>query len=347
MNKKKFLITAITLIFILSACTPAAPTAAPAADTAAPIVAPVKKEAAPTVAKEQSAATVPPVVEKKLKIGFTLPTLQFPFYVRMHDTFLAEAQKRGWDVVYVDGNLDSLTQVNASLDLLTKDVDALVMATWWLDAMVDVFDTAAKQNVPVFLMDSTVEQVPSGSKIVSASGTDNFDAGHVGGVWMAKRLTAEGKKSLNLILVTMNSDTAVKRCDGFVAGLKDSGIEVNVLNKYEGDTRANGMRTMEDALVTYPQGKIDLVFGYSAQSSLGAEDAILAANRKEIQVIGFDGEDDEIKLIDAGSNYIGTVVQYPDKMATLTAELIEKSVINGEKIDIDQKIPAGVYEGKK
>ena len=284
---------------------------------------------------------------KKLKIGFTLPTLQFPFYVRMHDTFIAEAQKKGWEVVFVDGNLDSLTQVNASLDLLTKKIDALVMATWWIDAMVDVFATAEKSNIPVFLMDNTIGQVPKGTKIASVSGTDNFAAGKVGGVWMAKRLAAENKKSINLILVSMNSDTANARTDGFVAGMKDSGIEVKVLNKYEGDTRANGMRSMEDALVTYPEGTVDLVFGYSAQSSLGAQDAITAANRKDIEVVGFDGEDDEIKLIDAKTNYIGTVVQYPDKMAVRSVEMIEKIVVNKETVDPNQEMPAGVYDGSK
>lgn len=337
------LISISVMISLLGACAPAAPQ---------PTAAPVKSQptAVPATAiPDLIQATLPvvPTESKPLKIGFTLPTLQFPFYVRMHDTFIAEANKRGWEVVYVDGNLDSLTQVNASLDLLTKDIDALVMATWWIDAMADVVDVAAKNKIPVFLMDTTAAQIPAGFIISSAAGTDNFDAGHVGGVWMAERLAAEGKKSVNLVLVTMNSDTAGKRCDGFVAGLKDTGIEVNVLNKYEGDTRANGMRSMEDALVTYPEGKIDLVFGYSAQSSLGAADAIVAANRKEIKVIGFDGEDDELKLIDAGTNYIGTVVQYPDKMATVTVDLIAKVVINGETIIQDQPIPAGVYDGKK
>jgi ribose transport system substrate-binding protein len=263
----------------------------------------------------------------------------------MHDTFIAEAEARGWEVVYVDGNLDSLTQVNGSLDLLTQDIDALVMATWWIDAMPDVLDTAEKSGIPVFFMDQSAAMVPEGSTFASASGTDNYDAGYVGGVWMSERLKAEDKTSVNLVLVTMTSETAVKRCDGFVAGLSENGIEVTVLNEYLGDTRANGMRSMEDALVTYPEGEIDLVFGYSAQSSLGAYDAIVAANRAEIQVVGFDGEDDEIALIDAGTQYIGTVVQYPDQMAVLTAQLVEK-VLNGETIEQSNPVAAGVYDGK-
>lgn len=325
MNKKLYLVLSFMMVatLALTACAPQEE--AVSAEEAAP-------------AEETSS--------EPLKIGFTLPTLQFPFYVRMHDTFIEEAEARGWEVVYVDGNLDSLTQVNASLDLLAQDIDALVMATWWIDAMPDVLDTAERSGIPVFFMDQSAAMVPEGSAFASASGTDNYDAGYVGGQWMAERLKAEDKTSVNLVLVTMTSETAVKRCDGFVAGLAENGIEVNVLNEYLGDTRANGMRSMEDALVTYPEGQIDLVFGYSAQSSLGAYDAIVAANRPEIQVVGFDGEDDEIALIDAGTQYIGTVVQYPDQMAILTAQLVEKVVINGETIDQAQPVAAGVYDGK-
>ncbi len=328
MNKKLYLVLSFIMVatLVLTACAP--------------------KEAATTEEAPAEETTAEEAASKPLKIGFTLPTLQFPFYVRMHDTFIEEAEKRGWEVVYVDGNLDSLTQVNASLDLLTQDIDALVMATWWIDAMPDVLETAEKSGIPVFLMDQSASAVPAGETFASAAGTDNYDAGVVGGKWMAERLKAEGKTSVNLVLVTMTSDVAVKRCDGFVAGLEESGIEVNVLNEYLGDTRANGMRSMEDALVTYPEGQIDLVFGYSAQSSLGAYDAIVAANRSEIQVVGFDGEDDEIALIDAGTQYIGTVVQYPDQMAILTAELIEKVVINGETVEQAQPVAAGVYDGK-
>lgn len=324
MNKKLYLVLSFILVatLALSACAP-------------------KEEAATT----EEAAPAAETTGETIKIGFTLPTLQFPFYVRMHDTFIAEAEARGWEVVYVDGNLDSLTQVNGSLDLLTQDIDALVMATWWIDAMPDVLDTAERSGIPVFFMDQSAAMVPAGSTFASASGTDNYDAGYVGGVWMAERLKAEDKTSVNLVLVTMTSETAVKRCDGFVAGLSENGIEVTVLNEYLGDTRANGMRSMEDALVTYPEGEIDLVFGYSAQSSLGAYDAIVAANRAEIQVVGFDGEDDEIALIDAGTQYIGTVVQYPDQMAILTAQLVEK-VLNGETIEQSNPVAAGVYDGK-
>ncbi len=232
-----------------------------------------------------------------------------------------ECESRGWEVVFVDGNLDSHRGQRLP-DLISKNVDALVFATWWMDAMVDVFDLAAKSDIPVYMMDGTT--TPDGVEYVSITGTDNYDAGKVGGTWMAGQLKAEGKTSVNLINVTMASESAVDRCSGFMDGMKENGIEVNLVNEYIGDTRAKSMQAAEDALVTYGEGKVDLIFGYSAQSSLGAYDAVVAANRSEIKVMGFDGEQDELDLIDAGTQYVGTIIQYPDKMGVLTAELIEK-----------------------
>lgn len=307
MSKKKWIYGLLVLMLTLSAC------AAPSAEEAEPV-----------------------------KIGYTLPTLQFPFYVRMHDVFIEEAEARGWEYVYVDGNLDSLTQVDAALDLLAKEVDALVMATWWADAMADVVDIAEKAGIPVFFMDTLT--LPEGFTFASAAGVDNYEAGKVGGKWMAERLKAEGRTSVNLIWITTFSEQPLNRCKGFTDGMTENGIEVTKVNEYLGDTRENGMASMEDALVTYSEGEIDLVFGYSAQSSLGAYDAIVAANRTEIEVVGFDGEDDEKVEIDKCGSYIATVFQQPDEMARVTAGLVEQ-MLNGETIEQIHDIPAGVYEG--
>ena len=51
----------------------------------------------------------------------------------------------------------------------------------------------------------------------------------------------------------------------------------------------------------------------------------------------------QLDLIDAGTQYVGTIIQYPDKMGVLTAELIEKTLIGGETVEQKQPMSAGVY----
>lgn len=271
-------------------------------------------------------------------VGFSLPTMQFPFYVRMNEGFEEAAAERGWEVTFVDGNLDAQRQVNGCLDLISSGVDALVYATWFPDAMIDVHDEAAKKGIPVFMMD---QSFAPDAEFVMTTGTDNKDAGYIGGLWAANYIKENlGKDEINLVNVTWSSETSMARNIGFQEGLEAGGLKVNLLQDFIADTREKSMTVTEDALVSHQD--IDIIFGYSAQSSLGAYDACMAANRNEILIMGFDGEDDEIKLIDEDTQYIGTVVQFPAEMSKFVAECIDKYEA-GETLDQVIPFEAGVY----
>lgn len=289
-------------------------------------------------ANESVKESIDKVDDGKFHVGFSLPTMQFPFYVRMYEGFEEAAKERGWEVTFVDGNLDAQRQVNGCLDLISGGVDALVYATWFPDAMIDVHDEAEKKDIPVFMMDQSF--APE-AKFVTTTGTDNRDAGYIGGLWAANYIkTNLEKDEVKLINVTWSTETSLARNEGFAEGLEAGGIKVEKLQDFIADTREKSMTVTEDALVSHPD--IDIIFGYSAQSSLGAYDACMAANRKEILIMGFDGEDDEIQLIDEDTQYIGTVIQFPDEMSKFIAECIDKYK-SGETLEQVIPFDAGVY----
>lgn len=279
--------------------------------------------------------------QEGLKIGFSLPSLNFPFYVRMYDTFVEESEKRGWELSFVDGNLDAGTQMNGLQDLLNQDVDAIVMATWWVDAMADIFAQAEAAKVPVFLMDNMT--IPEGSEngITFTTGTDNYNAGKVGGAWAADYFKEQDITDLNLILVYKTQEMPMKRGYGFRDGLIENGINVNVLHEYDAGEREKAMTVTEDALTAYEN--IDIIFGTSAQDALGAYDATVGANKTDIIVFGFDGEDEEVQLIDEDTNYLATVTQDPVGMSRLVADRVDEHVIQGKDIEQSTETPAGVY----
>lgn len=278
---------------------------------------------------------------KKLKIGFSLPSLNFPFYVRMYDTIVEEAETRGWEVSFVDGNLDAGTQMNGCQDLINQDIDVLLMATWWIDAMADIFAQAEAAGIPVFLMDNM--DIPDVSKnaITFTTGTDNYNAGKVGGTWAAERFKSQGITKLNLVLVYKTAEMPMRRAYGFRDGLKENGIDLTVLHEYDAGEREKAMTVTEDALTAYDN--IDIIFGTSAQDALGAYDACEGANKKEVIVFGFDGEDEEIQLVDEGANYLASVTQDPVGMARLAASKIDEHVVQGKEIEQAVETPAGVY----
>ena len=278
--------------------------------------------------------------EENLKIGLSFVSLNFPYYVRMYDTFMEEAEKNNWEVSFVDGNLDATTQLNGIQDLVNDDVDVMVISTWYIDAMEDVLQQCVDKDIPVFVIGNTENPDNINELIQYACGTEHYDAGHLGGTYMSKYLKDQGRDSIKMATMVGSTEQMKARAQGFVDGMTDHGISVEVLNEYDVSTREEAMASGEDALTTYPD--IELFYGVNAQGALGAYDATVGANRTEVMVFGYDGEDEELEVIDEDNNYVGTVTQAPDVEASTTVEYIKK-YLDGEEFDKIVPISAGIY----
>lgn len=296
-----------------------------------------------TQTEKKTAAAKEANVESKsepLKVGLSFVSLNFPYYVRMYEQFMEEAEKNGWDVTFVDGNLDAVTQMNGIQDMVNNDVDIMVVSTWFIDAMEDVFAQCKEKDIPVFIIGNTQNPDAINNLIVYACGTEHYDAGFLGGTWAAGHFSGIGKNSIKMAIMTGSTEQMKQRAQGFVDGMKKGGIEVEVLNEYDVSAREDAMASGEDALTAYSD--LDLIYGVSAQGSLGAYDATVGANRTEVSVIGYDGEDEELELIKKGTNYIATITQDPAGEASTTAAYIKK-YLNGESFEQIVPISAGVY----
>ena len=293
-----------------------------------------KAEAADTTEASSKETSEP------LKVGLSFVSLNFPYFVRMYEQFMSEADKNGWDVCVVDGNLDAATQLNGSQDMINSDVDVMVVRTWFIDAMEDVFAQCKEKGIPVFIIGNTQNPDAINDLIVYACGTEHYDAGFLGGTWASKYFNDLGKTELNIAIMSGSTEQMKQRGQGFVDGLTKGGIKVEVKNEYDVSTREDAMASAEDALTVYSD--LDLIYGVSAQGSLGAYDATVGANRTEVMVVGYDGEDEELELIDKKLNYIATITQDPAGEASTTVEYILK-YLDGEKFEKVVPISAGIY----
>ena len=275
-----------------------------------------------------------------LKVGFSLPSMTFPFYVRMYEQIVEEGEARGWDISFVDGNLDAGTQMNGLQDMINNNVDVIVGATWWIDALTDIFVQCEERGIPVFLMDNMQIPAECETAITFTTGTDNYNAGKVGGTWYVKYCKDNGIDNIKLVTVSAQSEQQVKRCTGFVETLEASDLNVELLNTYNGGVRETALSVCEDALTAYAD--LTLIYGGSAQDSLGGYDATNGAGRTEVTVFGFDGEDEELEKIDAGTNYLATITQDPRGQAVLVADRVD-TWLAGESFDQITETPAGVY----
>ena len=251
-------------------------------------------------------------------IGFSIVTLEYPYYVSMQEGIEETCKKEGYKYVTADAGPDVATQIDDCLDMIVKGVDALIVSSWYGDSLSEVFEEAKASGIPVFLIDTS--GVPEEEEFVTNIGTDNKEAGYCGGLWTAEYFKEqENKEKINCLTFLNSTSISRDRIDGFIKGLEEGGLEVNLLNEYLGESREDYMSSAEDALVTYPE--IDLICGSSAQAGLGAYDATVGAGRKEIKILSFDSEKDEMDLIDKKTNYIASVMQKPYEMG-------EKAVVS-------------------
>ena len=273
-------------------------------------------------------------------VGFSIASLDYPYYVTMQEALEAACEAKGWKSICVDSGNDAEKALNDCNDMILKGVNALVISSWFGETLNEVFDKCAEKGIPVFLIDTGT--VNRDANYVTEIGTDRYQAGYYGGYWNAKYMQEdEGKTEVNLINFYNQTEMSSLRVEGFVAGLKEGGLTVNVLNEYLADTREGYMANCEDALITYDN--IDLIYGASALAGLGAFDACEAANRTEIKIVGFDAEQEEKDKIDAGTNYIASVMQLPASMAEETIEMIDGYVNEGKTYDKQVASASGVY----
>ncbi len=298
---------------------------------------PAAEEATPAATTEAA----PKTEDGKVTIGFSVITLTFPAYVSLQNGIIAACESRGWDYYLAEAGMNVEKTINDCLDLMERDIDALVIASWYGDSMGEVFETAASKNIPVFMIDTG--GLPD-TGYVTHVGCDDYNAAYIAGKWAAEYLVKEkGITDINYISLTSATSVGRNRSDGFWDAINAvEGVNsVTLLHEYLGDSREGYMTDFEDALVTYPQ--IDLVFSSSAQGSLGAYDACDAAGRDTVYIVGFDNETDEQILIDAGTQYIASVDQLRAEQAEQTIQCVEDYLFNGATFPIKTESKIAIH----
>lgn len=273
-----------------------------------------------------------------IKIGLSMFTQEFPFYVSMQEAFEEACAENGYELISTNASMDISKQIDGCMDMLSKGVDALAITSWYGDALLDVFEAAEKAEVPVFLISTNT--APDDATFVVKVGTIDKDTTYLGGLWAGNYYASQGITELDAVVFMAADQVHNDRRDGYLEGFEASGVKVNVLNTYNGSTREDAMSSCDDALVTYPE--IDLMITTSAQHGLGAYDACVAAARDEMKIVSMDGEEEEFQKIDEGGIYLCTALQFPAEMSKQTVELIG-DYFAGEEIERFVYTDAGVY----
>ncbi len=253
-------------------------------------------------------------------IGFSVSTLNNPFFVSLADGAKAAAKEKGVSLTVADAGDDSAKQQNDIEDLISKNVSVLIVNPVDSDAVAPAVKNAIAKGVKVISVDRVVNGVDVDCQIAS----DNVAGARMATEYLAGQI-GEGAKVAELQGVPGASAT-IDRGAGFHEAA-DKALDV-VASQSANFDRAQGMSVMENILQS--DGSIKGVFAHNDEMALGALQAI-AATGKDIKVVGFDATDDAVNEVKAGK-MLATVAQKPEMMGE-TAVLTSIRLIAGEEVE--------------
>jgi ribose transport system substrate-binding protein len=190
---------------------------------------------------------------------------------------------------------------------IERKVDAIVLAATDYLGMVEVTEKAAKNKIPVIIIDSSVNT----DKVSSKVSTDNLEAGKIAGERLVELIGENSKVAI--ISFVKGSESAQKREEGVMSAFsKHKGINV-VAKEYCYSSERLAMSQTKTILNLNPG--LDGIVALNSSASIGAAEAI--------EALGLEGK---VKLITFDSTLMG--IQYLEK-GIIQATVVQNPVAMG------------------
>ncbi len=232
------------------------------------------------------------------------------------------------ELVLQDAQEDVIRQQDLVNTLLAQKIDALIVVPVDTSAMGPIVKAAAESNVPLCF----VNRNPYAEKELPANvyyvGSQEIIAGTQQMEYMGKLL--DGKGGVAILMGKLDNEGALKRTEGNEVTAKAKFPGIKILAKETGNwQRDQGMTITENWLTAYGSD-LKGICANNDEMALGAVEALKAAGRTDIPVMGVDAIPDAKVAVGNGS-LAATVLQDAVGQGKGSAELIHK-VLKGEQV---------------
>ena len=229
--------------------------------------------------------------------------------------------------------IDRARQISIVENLITREVDGIVLAPVDADALVSVVHRAADRGIPVAIFDSAINT----DRIITFVVTDNY----LGGVMAAKRMgeILEGKGKVGVIGFMPGSASTMKREAGFEDTITKEFPDIEFLGtRFNMADRAKALEEAENLLTAHP----DLA-GFFADNESSLDGTVQAVKQRglggKVKIVGFDAS--ETLVADMRAGVIDSiVVQDPFKMGYESTRQMALHLGGGETV---HHIDSGAY----
>jgi ribose transport system substrate-binding protein len=228
---------------------------------------------------------------------------------------------------------DRADQVRVVEDVISRGVDAIVLAPLDDSALVPPAREAAAEGIPVVIIDSDLDWDGQ----VSFVATDNTEGGRLAARRLGELLGGEGK--VLMMRYQEGSASTMRREEGFLEVMQRDfpNIELSSTNQYGGATTEASYAKGESLLVSYPE--LDGIFTPNESTTFGMLRALRDADRAGgVKFVGFDSSEALSRALGEGHIH-GLVLQRPFRMGELGVRTAVAH-LDGEEVEV--RIDTGV-----
>jgi ribose transport system substrate-binding protein len=242
------------------------------------------------------------------KVGFAQSESNNPWRIAQTESMRAEAQKRGWQLVYTDAASSAAKQVADVDSMIAQGVDLIFLAPREEKPLVPAVMKAKRAGIPVILLDRKVDEgvAKPGRDYVTFIGSDFVEEGRRAAEWLVK--ATGGNARIIQLEGTVGSSPANDRRKGFEEVIaKNPGMKV--VASQSGDfVRDKGRQVTETLLQAHPDATA--IYAHNDEMVIGAIAALEAAGKRpgqDIQLVSIDGTRDALQAIVDGK--LGATVE--------------------------------------
>lgn len=235
---------------------------------------------------------------KSYNIGVVVLDLQDPDLAHMTDAMKETAEEKGVKLNITDSKKDVGSELNQVEDLLTRQVDAVIMQPLDGEASQNAAKRVLESNIPLFILST---EFAEGADVGYESyiGVDDTVAGEMQAEYLNETLPEGG----NIVFAAgvYGASWTDRRKSGFDSKINKN---FNIVAEFQAKgSRDEAKRNMEDTLQRFPSGQIDAVVANNDEMAIGAASAIADAGRtSEFKaVVGVDGTEPALQEIKAGT----------------------------------------------
>lgn len=253
--------------------------------------------------------------QAELKIGVSVSDLANPYFRQLARAAEDRAQallQGEVEVSVVSSAYDRERQIRQINQFVNDGTEVLLISAASYNGLTETLDQIRAKGVHVIAVDVAAARVDA------TITTNNFEAGSISCRFMTELLGDKGKVG---IINGPQVSSITERVAGCLDVFDDlPGINILDTNQNGGGTFDGGFERMTHLLMAYPD--IEAVFVINDPSALGAEQAALAAGRKDLIIVSVDGAPEvKARMSDANTLIKATAAQFPSRIGAMAANI--------------------------